>query len=144
MDYNNSLDSTESHDDITASTTDTDECFDDSLEMDDTPEVLRPQILEPEVSNIVLPPRFRPKHHNNYTMTYTTIKPQSSFEELTIGVVIRPDIKNDVIDVNNEQTTGTGSSSLSDMTQALSWIRHQLVSLLLQKRHCNDGAKVTA
>ena len=109
-----------------SSNTDTEDQFDDSLEMDEPP----PEVLS--ASGLNLPERFRPRQYNKYKMTYTTIPAESSLEELTIGVVVQPQVddNDDVTPLTHVQSAAERPDCTGDdVTQALTWIRHQLVSI---------------
>ena len=109
---------------------DTDDHFDDSLEMDDDASP-PPTPTTPTLAQ--LPKRFRPKQYNKYKMIYTTIQPKTSLDDLTIGVVIEPEVDSGVITSLPEPQPmeceeDTNDCTETDLTQALSWIRQELVS----------------
>ena len=107
---------------------DTEPNFDDSLEIDDQSTAVTP----PVTPTLELPKRFQPKRYSQYKLTYTTSQSMSSVDDMTIDVVIEParnsGVTKSLTETDTAEPAETHDCTESDLTQALCWIRHQLVS----------------
>ena len=100
-----------------------------------TPPVPVPKTTTTKETTCPLPGRFQPKMYKQYKMTYNTKQPQTSFDDVTIDVIIEPELDIEIATAPKEETSVPVECGEGELTQALTWIKSQLVSLLLSCKH---------